>query len=109
MKLKSPENTQILGRYSGSGDIAASLTPFGKGWVGAVGPHPEADRTWCRSTSTAASEGDADVVGRYALQTQEPRRHKLRYWLRFRPSNYGKAVMQVLRLAVRRFKKFRKG
>lgn len=36
----------VLARYSANGNIAASVTPFGKGWVGIVGPHPEADRSW---------------------------------------------------------------
>jgi glutamine amidotransferase-like uncharacterized protein len=40
---------QILGRYSSNGNIAASLTPYGQGWVGLVGPHPEADKEWCKS------------------------------------------------------------
>ena len=38
---------KILGTYSSNGDVAASLTPFGKGWVGIVGPHPEATKDWC--------------------------------------------------------------
>lgn len=38
---------RILARYSKSGDVAASVTKYGKGWVGLVGPHPEADEQWC--------------------------------------------------------------
>lgn len=37
----------VLGRYSSTGDVAALLSPFGRGWVGCVGPHPEADQSWC--------------------------------------------------------------
>jgi hypothetical protein len=37
----------VLGRYSSTGDVAAFLSPFGRGWVGCVGPHPEADQSWC--------------------------------------------------------------
>lgn len=42
---------QVLGRYSSNGDVAAMLTSFGAGWVGLVGPHPEADESWCESCS----------------------------------------------------------
>lgn len=38
---------RIIGRYSANGDVAASISPYGKGWVGLVGPHPEADDEWC--------------------------------------------------------------
>ncbi|KAI5455603.1 hypothetical protein BGZ63DRAFT_397996 [Mariannaea sp. PMI_226] len=37
---------RVLARYSSNGDVAATLTPFGKGWVGLVGPHPEATKDW---------------------------------------------------------------
>jgi hypothetical protein len=37
----------VLGRYSSTGDVAAVSSPFGRGWVGCVGPHPEANRIWC--------------------------------------------------------------
>jgi len=43
---------QVLGRYSSNGDVASSVTPYGKGWVGLVGPHPEADKTWCKFLPT---------------------------------------------------------
>ena len=49
MKLSNQKGTQIKGNYSSNGDIASSITPFGKGWVGAVGPHPEADKSWCKT------------------------------------------------------------
>lgn len=48
--LETPANitdAKILARYSSNGNIAALLTPFGKGWVGVVGPHPEATQDWC--------------------------------------------------------------
>jgi hypothetical protein len=40
-------NGRILGRYTESCDVAASVTKFGKGTVGLVGFHPEADQSWC--------------------------------------------------------------
>jgi hypothetical protein len=42
----------ILGRYTSNGDIAATITPFGKGWVALTGPHPEATKDWCKSSIT---------------------------------------------------------
>lgn len=36
-----------IGRYSKNQDIAASITPYGKGRVALVGFHPEADQSWC--------------------------------------------------------------
>ena len=48
MKLRHLTDVKVLGRYSSNGDIAASLSRFGRGWVGLVGPHPEADRSWCK-------------------------------------------------------------
>ncbi|SMR60846.1 unnamed protein product [Zymoseptoria tritici ST99CH_1A5] len=47
MENFKPDNTTfILGRYSKNGDVAASVSQYGKGWVGLIGPHPEADQTW---------------------------------------------------------------
>lgn len=37
----------ILGRYSKSGGVAATVNKYGNGWVGLVGPHPEATQEWC--------------------------------------------------------------
>jgi glutamine amidotransferase-like uncharacterized protein len=47
-----PREGDVLARYSKSRDIAASVTRYGKGWVGLTGPHPEADQTWCRFCSS---------------------------------------------------------
>lgn len=41
--------TRVLGRYGATGDVAALVCGFGEGWVGCVGPHPEADRAWCKN------------------------------------------------------------
>jgi glutamine amidotransferase-like uncharacterized protein len=45
-------NAVVLARYSKSRDVAASVTTRGKGSVGLVGPHPEADKSWCKSLTT---------------------------------------------------------
>lgn len=39
---------EVLARYANNQNIAATVSPFGKGWVGATGPHPEADQSWCK-------------------------------------------------------------
>lgn len=46
--LEESETSFVLGRYSKSGGVAASLTKYGDGWVGLIGPHPEATREWCK-------------------------------------------------------------
>ncbi|KAF5011291.1 hypothetical protein FDECE_2591 [Fusarium decemcellulare] len=45
-KLKRDHEGRILAKYSKNGDVAASVTKYGKGWVGLVGPHPEATEEW---------------------------------------------------------------
>lgn len=47
-EVAEESETRVLGRYSSTGDVAAVLNGFGKGWVGNVGPHPEADKAWCK-------------------------------------------------------------
>lgn len=47
MDLKKGSNVKVLGRYSSNGDVAATLNRFGSGWVGLIGPHPEATEDWC--------------------------------------------------------------
>ncbi|KAG6088407.1 hypothetical protein E4U31_004978 [Claviceps sp. LM219 group G6] len=42
-------NMTVLGRYSSNGNVAASLTPLGRGVVALVGPHPEATPDWYRA------------------------------------------------------------
>lgn len=54
-KAKMRESSRygrVLATYSKSGDVAACVTPFGKGWVGLVGPHPEATKDWCKCPLT---------------------------------------------------------
>jgi hypothetical protein len=48
--IGNSSNIKILGRYSSNDDVAATLSPFGRGWVGLVGPHPEATEDWCKCT-----------------------------------------------------------
>lgn len=46
--LKSEGHGRVIATYSKNGDVAASVTPYGRGWVGVVGPHPEATSDWCK-------------------------------------------------------------
>lgn len=46
--IAESSTSKVLARYSSNGDIAASLTAYQSGWVGLVGPHPEADQSWCK-------------------------------------------------------------
>lgn len=45
------DDSFVVARYSKTGHVAATLNKFGRGWVGCIGPHPEADQTWCRFIS----------------------------------------------------------
>jgi hypothetical protein len=53
--LKPNATTFVLGRYSKSGNVAASLSKYGDGWVGLMGPHPEATQSWCEYDSSVRS------------------------------------------------------
>lgn len=50
LKSSSPN---VIARYSSNQDVAASVTPFGNGWVGLCGPHPEATQDWCKFRPTS--------------------------------------------------------
>lgn len=41
------DGARVLARYSRNGDVAASVTAYGRGRVALVGPHPEATQKWC--------------------------------------------------------------
>ncbi len=43
--LNRGARAHVLARYTNN-RIAAMATPFGRGTVGVIGPHPEADRSW---------------------------------------------------------------
>ncbi|KAK2591405.1 hypothetical protein QQS21_010911 [Conoideocrella luteorostrata] len=52
--IPKDNNNTVLGRYSSNGNVAASLTPLGKGWVALVGPHPEATPDWSTASAVRA-------------------------------------------------------
>lgn len=41
-----PAGVTVVGRYATTGDVAALVSPFGRGWVAVCGPHPEAPDDW---------------------------------------------------------------
>lgn len=43
-----PAAARVLGQYRSNRALAAFLSPYEKGWVGIIGPHPEADQSWCK-------------------------------------------------------------
>ncbi|KAM3528830.1 hypothetical protein NHJ13051_002231 [Beauveria bassiana] len=58
------DNTSyVLGRYSKTDRVAATLNKYGEGWVGTIGPHPEADQSWFDLANITAPDG---------LQFEEP-------------------------------------
>ncbi|KAF2158593.1 hypothetical protein M409DRAFT_30923 [Zasmidium cellare ATCC 36951] len=63
-KLSKTSSATILGRYSSNGDPAAILTTLGEGWVGLVGPHPEADQDWYDDAEISNPDGIYFDIGR---------------------------------------------
>jgi glutamine amidotransferase-like uncharacterized protein len=57
--LTADSNATIWAYYDNQ-DIAAFQTALGKGRVGLIGPHPEADRTWWEEDQVTDSDGKDD-------------------------------------------------
>lgn len=55
-RLQSDASATVLATYSG-GEPAAVVAAYGSGWVGAVGPHPEADRSWYSGSGLTNPDG----------------------------------------------------
>jgi glutamine amidotransferase-like uncharacterized protein len=53
---------RILARYT-NGRVAALVKPYARGWVGVVGPHPEAPQSWYRWAGLADPDGTDQGVG----------------------------------------------
>ncbi|KAI4698794.1 hypothetical protein J4E81_005405 [Alternaria sp. BMP 2799] len=53
----------IVARYSANQNVAASVTPYGKGFVGLVGPHPEAYELWYEDAEIKNPEGIRTDLG----------------------------------------------
>ncbi|KAB8235884.1 uncharacterized protein BDW43DRAFT_308696 [Aspergillus alliaceus] len=59
----------VMGRCSTNQEVAVSVTPFGKGWVGLVGPHPEADESWYEDADITNPEGVRFDIGHDFVET----------------------------------------
>lgn len=46
--VTNSNQTIIVSRYSKTGNVAATLMPYRKGWVALSGIHPEASKSWCK-------------------------------------------------------------
>ncbi|KAL6885753.1 hypothetical protein GGI43DRAFT_418904 [Trichoderma evansii] len=69
MNIAQSPTSKILARYSSNDNIAASLTPYGKGWVGLVGPHPEATQDWYDDNGFTNPEGLKFDIGYDFIET----------------------------------------
>jgi hypothetical protein len=58
----------VLARYS-NGSIAALVTPYGKGQVGVVGPHPEATSSWYSDVRRPNPDGIRPDLGYDLVQS----------------------------------------
>lgn len=63
-----PAKLTILARYT-NGKIAALVTPYGKGKVGVVGPHPEATAEWYSRYHLVAPAGLNNDLGQDLIDT----------------------------------------
>ncbi|KAH8705389.1 hypothetical protein BGW36DRAFT_393017 [Talaromyces proteolyticus] len=63
VKLAADAPGVVLGTYSSNGNVASSVTPFEKGWVGLVGPHPEADQSWYDLVNVTNPDGIKFDIG----------------------------------------------
>ncbi|KAJ4258918.1 hypothetical protein NW762_008005 [Fusarium torreyae] len=61
--LNNPSPGRVIGRDFKNGDVAAYVTPYGKGSVGLVGIHPEADEEWYEDEGISNPEGVKFDIG----------------------------------------------
>ncbi|EME39898.1 hypothetical protein DOTSEDRAFT_178749 [Dothistroma septosporum NZE10] len=69
IELSKKSSATVLGRYSATQDVAASLSTFGKGWVGLVGPHPEAGQDWYDRQNFKNPDGIRFDIGHDFVET----------------------------------------
>ncbi|OAA58689.1 Biotin-protein ligase [Cordyceps fumosorosea ARSEF 2679] len=53
----------VIGRYSTTNHVAATINKYGNGWVGTTGPHPEANQTWFDLEKLTAPDGLQFEIG----------------------------------------------
>lgn len=64
-----PAGTTVVGRYAANGAIAALVAPFGRGWVGVSGPHPEAPDDWYTHNNVPGCGLDGAPCGHQLIDT----------------------------------------
>lgn len=67
-QLKSGSSATVLATYP-TGAVAALATPYGRGRVGVVGPHPEADNTWYADARLDNPDGVRPDLGYDLIET----------------------------------------
>jgi hypothetical protein len=75
--LRGNSRNKVLARYTKSGDVAASLTPYGDGSVALIGIHPEATQLWCKSLLVPQCSLPVYLLGVAAAQGPPTRRFAL--------------------------------
>lgn len=55
-QLNADADANVLATYDNN-EPAALVVPYGSGWVGVVGPHPEADQSWYRDAGLTNPDG----------------------------------------------------
>jgi glutamine amidotransferase-like uncharacterized protein len=66
-ELRPNAPAKVLATYS-SGETAAVIASYGRGRVGVVGPHPEADLTWFDSTMDNAKDAVQPRLGHRLIE-----------------------------------------
>ena len=65
----STPGTTVIARYSSNGDVAASISSYGKGVVAVSGVHVEADQSWCKYfTPIPVRVVITDMMGMFLVQ-----------------------------------------
>lgn len=71
--LRSPK-VEVWARYAGSGHVAALISSYGKGRVGVIGPHLEADASWYEQDHLPVpAKFHLDLLARFVRSLSVPR------------------------------------
>ncbi|CEH13794.1 hypothetical protein CBOM_01691 [Ceraceosorus bombacis] len=64
-----PPQTIIKGHYTWTNDVCSAIIPYGKGQVGLVGVHPEADKSWYSDWNGTNPQGIRFDIGHDFIDT----------------------------------------
>lgn len=76
--LVESKDAFVMGRYSKSGGVAASVSRYGKGWIGLMGPHPEANQDWYDLENLTSPDGLHFDIGYDLLEALMTGRREVR-------------------------------